>query len=392
MQIPHGLTHRELRTFHHALTRTHERKIHVEVLTLDGDLVAHLTPEIVDGEITVDTTGGHDKPTRILDMTFIDRTRSVQFEPNSPGDAPIHRKRMIRIIDARRVPELEDWIETVVFTGVAWDFDREGALCTLVGHGMERQALGQKWKPVTYQKHTKKTDALKDLLAAAGEPFLGGIPDLGARMPERMTITRMDTIWPRAYRLGASMDRQLFYPGHGRPVLRRIPSRPVFTFTAAHLLSDVLIDRDPDGVFNTFVAVGAKAKGAKKRPYAVETLPAKHPLSPDPETGLGRNGEPLRLVKREENRQVKNNAEAKARAKRMREEGSRVQVTYSFDCLPIPHLDENDLVKVVTDEGTLRLRMEKWTLPLGYDGAPPMTVGDVRRTTAARLGHHRGNR
>lgn len=376
-----GLSHADLRTFHRGLTRTHSRRIHVGVYDLDGNVLTHLTPDVLDGQVIVDTTQGPDQPTRILDMTFLDPTRSVHFEPDAPGDAPLHRSRVVQVIDARRVPELEDWVECEVFTGVVFDFDREGALCSLVAHGMERQAMGAKWTPVTYQKHTRKTDALKDLLDDAGEPALGGIPDLSARMPERMTVTRMDPILPRALRLASSMDRQLFWPGHGRPVLRRIPSRPVFTFTEAHLLSEVKIDRDIEGVHNTFVAVGAKAKGAKKRPYAVESLPPANPLSSDPERGIGRNGKKLRLVKREENRQIKTRDEAKARAKRMRDEGSGALVTYSFDSLPIPHLDENDLVRVVTDEGTFRVRMEKWTLPLGFEGAPPMTVGDIRRTT-----------
>lgn len=383
MQRPHGLTDAELRIFHRTLTRTHERRIHVEVLDLDGNSLAYLTPEAVDGQVLVDASSAPEAPTRILDLTFVDRSRSVQFEPEAPGDAPLHRKRMVKVTDSRRVPELEDWVDTEVFTGVVWDFDRQGALITLVAHGMERQGLGQKWRPVTYRKHTKKTEALKDLLRAVGETSLGGIPDLDPRMPERMTVARMDSVWPRATRLAQSMDRQLFYPGTGQPVLRRIPSRPVFTFTDKHLLSDVLIDRDPEGVFNTFVSVGAKAKGAKARPTAVATLPAGHPLSPE---SLARNGEPLWLVKREENRQVRNTAEARARANRMRDDGSRVLVTYSFDALPVPHLDENDLVRVVTNDGTFIVRMEKWTLPLGCDGAPPMTVGDVRRTTRARKG------
>lgn len=376
-----GLSDADLRVFNRGLARTHQRRIHVEVLTLDGDVLTHLTPHILDGRVDVDTTQGPEVPTRILTMMFLDPTRSLHFEPDSPGDAPIHRKRMIKIVDARRIPELEDWVECEAFTGVVYYFDRQGALCTLVGHGMERQAMGQKWTPVTYQKHTKKTDALKDLLAEAGEPNLGGIPDLKPRMPERMTVTRMDPILPRALRLSESMDRQLFWPGPGRPVLRRIPSRPVFTFTERHLLSDVKIDRDIEGVHNTFVAVGAKAKGAKKRPYAVESLPPSNPLSADPERGIGRNGKKLRLVKLEENRQIKTKDDARARAKRMREAGSGAQVTYSFDSLPIPHLDELDLVRVVTDDGAFRVRMEKWTLPLGWEGAPPMTVGDIRRTT-----------
>lgn len=386
-----GLSDADLRTFHRGLVQTHERRIRVAVYDLDGNVLTHLTPDVLDGQVMVDATGGPDQPTRILDLSFLDPSRSIHFEPASAGDAPLHRSRVIQVIDSRRVPDLEDWIDVEVFTGIVWDFDRQGAEVTLVAHGMERQALGQAWKPATYKKHRKKTEVIKEILAAAGEPALGGIPDLAARMPERMTVARMDSPWPRAKRLAASMDRQLFYPGPGKPVLRRLPSRPVFTFRDdRHLLTEVKIDRDPEGVFNTFVAVGSKKKGGKHRPQAVATLPPSHPLNPRPVTGIGRNGKELRLVNREENRQIKSNAEARARANRMADAGARVLVNYSFDSIPIPHLDENDLVRVVTEQGTFLIRMEKWSLPLGFEGAPPMTVGDVRRTTRPR--HKRGNR
>lgn len=374
-----GLSNDDFRTYQRGLTVSHRRRIIVDVLNLDGDHLSSLTPEIVDGQVIIDAGAEQDTPTRILDFTFLDPSRSVHFEPDSPGDAPLHRKRMIQITDSRLIPEL-GWVDCEVFTGPIWDFDRQGATVSIVAHGLERQAMGQKWKPATFKKRTKKTDAIKDLLAAAGENRLGGIPNLDARMPERMTITRMDTIWPRAQRLASSMDRQLFYPGTGRPVLRRLPSRPVFTFDERHLLSDVLLDRDPEGVFNTFVAVGSKPKGAKTRPQAHEELPPAHPLSA---RSLARNDTPLRLVKREENRQIKSKAEAKARAKRMKADAEKVVVNYQFDALPIPHLDENDLVRVRCDEGTLLVRMKQWTLPLGWEGAPPMSVGALRRTMRA---------
>ena len=388
-----GLSDADLRTYNRGLTGTHWRRIHIEVLTLDGDLVSTLTPDALDGQVMVDTTGGADAPTRILDLTFLDPSRSIQFEPDSPGDAPLHRKRMIRVIDSRRIPALGDWVDCEVFTGPIWDFDREGAVVSVVAHGLERQAMGNKWTPHTYPKRTKKTEAIKDLLADAGENRLGGIADMPARMPERMTITRMDTIWPRARRLASSMDRQLFYPGTGVPVLRKIPSRPVFTFDDRHLLTDVKLDRDPEGVFNTFVAVGSKGKrkGSKKRPQAIDALPPGHPLSAK---SLARNDTPLRLVQREENRQIKTAAEAKARARRMRDDAEKVLVNFSFDCLPIPHLDENDLIKVRCDDGTLLVRLKQFSLPLGYDGAPPMTIGAIKRTTGSysHRGHRKGGR
>lgn len=383
-----GLTHAEYRLFLRELVNPgQQRRIVVDVLDLDGNLKTSLTPDFTDGQVIVDTTTGVDEPARKLDLRFLDPSRSIHFEPDSPGDAPLHRKRMVQVTVSVRVPALDRWVDCEVFTGPIWKFDREGALVSIVAHGLERQAMGAKWSPQTFKKGRKKTDALKELAADAGENRLGGIPDLPAKMPERMTITRLDTIWPRMQRLARSMDRQLFYNGAGRLILRRLPSRPVFTFDARHLLTDVVIQRDPEGVHNTFIAVGSKAKGAKKRPQAVEHLPNAHPLSSD---ALARNGVRHRLVRREENRQIKTNAEAKARAARMRDDASRVLVDYQFDSVPVPHLDELDLVRVRTDEGTFQVRMKRWTYPLGWEGAPPMTVGSIKRTTKARPGRRAG--
>ena len=377
MRRPDGLAHTEYRTWLRALTTTHERRIIVEVLNLDGDLLSHLTADVLDGQVIVDVTAS---PTRILTLTFLDPSRSVHFEPDSPGDAPLHRKRMVRVIYSVRVPDLERWVDCEVFTGPIWDFDRDGAVVSLVAHGKERQAMGEKWKPVTYSKKERKTAVIKDLMAQTGETALA-VPDLKVTMPERMTVTRMDPIWPRVKKLARSIDRHVFYDGRGVMILRRLPSRPVFTFDARHLLSDVQINRDPEGVFNTFEAIGAKPKGSKRRVRAVEKLPDKHPLS---SLSLGRNGERNYLVQREENRQLKTLADARARAVRMRDDASKVIVEYQFDSLPVPHLDENDLVRVRCDEGLLQLRMMRWSLPLGWEGSPPMAVGNIERTTQPR--------
>lgn len=368
-----GLNSADYRAYIRTLATTHERRIVVEVLDLDGNLISHLTPDVIDGQLTVDVTR---VPTRIATLVFLDPTRSVHFEPDSPGDAPLHRKRQVRIIYSVWVPELAEWVECPVITGPIWDFDRTGAVVTLTIDGRERQALGAKWKPQTFGKKQPKTGVIKALLGEAGESRLGGIPDLAATLPERLTVTRLDPIWPRCRKLAESMDRHLFYDGQGKPVLRRLPARALFTFDRRHLLGDVTIDRNPEGVFNTFIAVGSKPKGSKRRVRAVESLPAAHPLSAQ---SLGSNGERHYLVRQEENRQIKTLAEARARAERMRDDAMKVIVDYSFDSIPVPHLEENDLVKVVTDSGTLRLRMRSWTLPFGYEGAPAMSVGSVKR-------------
>lgn len=374
-----GLTFDELAEYHRTLRTTHERRIHVEVLDLEGNVLSSLTPVATDGQVMVDTTQA-DTPSRILDLTFLDPHRTIQFEPDSPGAAPLHRSRMIRVIYSVRVPALERWVSCEVFTGPIWDFDRDGAEVSVVAHGKERLSLGQQWHPRTYAAKTPKTRVIKAILADTGEDRLA-VPDLRVTMPHRFTIGRMASPWPRAQRVARSMDHELFYDGRGVCVLRKPVSTPLFTFGEGFLLGEPLIDRDPEGVFNIFEVLGANPKGPKKRVEASSRLPANHPLSAE---SLGRNGRPQFLAKRVENPHIKTLHEAQARADRLRDDSTRTLVNYQFDTLPVPHLDENDLVRVQTDDGVFLVRMQQWTLPLGWEGAPAMTVGAVRRTTRTR--------
>lgn len=377
-----GLNFDELRAYNRGIAVSHERRILVAVTNLNGRLVTSLRPfEVLDGQLVVDSTV-EDAPTHAVELKILDRTRSLQIEADTPGGAPLHRKYMLKVVDSRYIAELGRWVDCEVFTGPLWDCDRNGAEVSLVAHGLERQAMGQKWDAKTYRrKQWTRTDAIKDLLRAAGEAVLSGIPNLDAKVAERLTVSRMDMIWPPVKKLAKSMDRQIFYPGTGRPVMRRIPGKSVFTFDARHLLSEVEIGGDPEGTFNTFVVLGTKPKGAKRRPQAVETLPAWHPSSAQ---SLARNSKPHRLVKQIENRQVRTDAEARRVARRHRNDAMRTTSNYAFSSLPVPHLDPEDLVTVVSGEGTLRIRMRQWTLPFGYEGAPPMTVGSVKSVMATR--------
>lgn len=378
-----GLTPTEFRAYRRALARTHERRITVTVLDLDEKVVTEMHPVILDGQVVVDTTAGKDIPTRLLTLTLLDPRRRIVFEATSVNDAPIHRQYMLRITYSVLVTELDRWVGARVFTGPIWDFDRTGALVTVVAHGKDRLSLGQAWVQRSFPAKTKKTTIIRRVLAATGETRLA-IPDLKASTPRRFSLLRMDQPWVKIRHLARSMDRTLFYDGRGIAVLRPRSNRPVFTFPREMQLSDVTIDRDPEGILNTFQYLGGKPKGSKKRVQSdVFTLPPAHPNSP---RSLGRKNSPLRLVWREENDQVKTKAEANRRARRKRDDALRTSVEISVDVLPVPILDEGDLVRVPTDTGVYLVRANTWTLPLGIEGDPPMTLGAVRRTTAARSG------
>jgi hypothetical protein len=360
------------------VTPGHRREIQVIITDLDGNVFSHSTAglanRVLTGEVNFDVKR---IPTRILDLTILDPSRSVRWEPTGPGEASMARSRMIQVVDSRYVSEIGRWVDVEVFTGpIQPSSTRLGAELRIVAHGLEVQAMGALWKRRVFRKKTKKTRVVKELLREAGESHLGGIPDMPRTTARRIVVGHLDPVWPVCKRVAASMNRVLFYNGRGRPIMRRRNSRTVFEFNERHLLSEVEIGKEKKqgagGVgHNTFEVIGKNPKGPKKAPRAVVTLPPKHQDSP---RSLKRNGQKLYLPRSEEREHAKTKAECRAIAKRWRNKAMKVTTSYQFEALPIPHLEEYDAVRVKTRSGKITVEMEQWVLPLSADAAP-MRVG-----------------
>lgn len=380
-------SHADYRAWLATITGTHRRRITVVVTDLEHKPLSELTDKFIGGNITVDTTRS---PSRIATIELLDPSRSLQFEPDSPATLPLHLTRMLRIGWSVYVPSLERWVTCPVITGRIKDFDREGVKVTITIEGKEVLALGQAGRSATYPKKTKKVDAIRRILSAAGEtrfdfPSTTGSDGVGASLPQAVIVRTMDSWWPHAAKIARSMDRLLFYDARGVAVLRRPPSRPIFTFDRMTLASEVRFDRDPSGIRNRWLVFGGKPKGAKQRVHADVRLQPSSALSP---AKLGPNDAEFFQIDRVENGNIKTKAEALKVARRRRDDALRSTTNYAFDALPIPHLEEGDLVRVRTDDGAFIVRMRQWTLPLGIDGAPAMSVGSLKRTTipTGRLG------
>lgn len=400
--------------YNRAITRSHERRIRVHVKTLDFDPVASLTPRLMPGaQVAHDVT--NTASSSILTMQFTDPTRSLNFEPDTGGES-LHRKYLIQVVDSRRIvdpdADANDWIDQPVHTGPIWDFDRQGGLCSLTAHGMDRLCMGDVRDPLHWGPHTQKTDIMRQLLAAAGMTHLGGIPDLPATTGHDVTAgfayvhhkkhhpaehghkaftthwttrkARTDTYLELARDQADSMNRHLFPNTTGRFVLRKHPDQPALRVSRA-LIGEPEVQRPGTDAPNFWIVVGDKPKGAKKQVRASMGLPDWHPLSA---VSLAVNGKPYVVEERVENPHVKRAAEARAIARRLRDRAMRFTTDYEFDMLPVPWLQEWDLLHVDTGLVSFTMPLKQWTLPLGSgDGAgEPMHVGGVRKT---RVHHHR---
>lgn len=401
----HELNHAEKRTYNRAIMRTHERKIHLHLETLDGDPVATLTPRVLEGSVGVDVTS--DVSHRILTMTILDPFRVLNFEPSNPRGSNLHRKFRVRVTDSRRIIGLGEWVDCDVHTGPLYDFDRTGPEVHFTAHGVDRLCRGTIRKPRAWRPKTKKTKIMRELLGEAGMVVMR-IPDRPAVTSRRITvgfafrhhqkhikgkhgtkghdvtvtnrIPRTDHYVEKAEQLADSMNSHLYFDGYGIPTLRPFPERPVLRFTHG-LLADPKLGRPGSDGPNTWLILGSKPKGSHKRVKAKVALPPGNDLSPQ---SLAVNQKPYVVQERIENPHLKRTRECKAVGVRHRDRAARVVAELEVDLMPVPWLNEWDMILVQTNLGDVTVLMKQWTYPLGEDQTP-MHVGS---TVKPRPIHH----
>jgi len=373
-------SHAEYRAWRAGITRTHQRRVRVRVLTLDHRRIAWID-NVLDGQVTIDVTNR--ETVRVANIRLLDRSRSIGWEPDSPDSLPLHLRRMVQIFDDRAIPGY-DWISCPVFTGPVAEFDRDGAEVSLVAEGKERLALGSFGRIHTWAKGRKVVDVIGEILALAGEiPSRIHLPNLAATLPREVNVTRIDKPWVHARKLAANVNRELFFDGRGHVQMRRQPSRASLVLDDDWLQAPVRIDRPKLAFNNRWIILGANPPGDRPRIRADVALPSNHAFSAQ---SLARNGMPRWLIDQEELSQVNSNARALEIANRKRDDAIRSAAEISLDCLPFPNVEEWDLL-IAKDPltGTAATRVRQATIPL-VSGV--QTIGAIRRVS--RVKRHRG--
>lgn len=371
---------------------SHHRAVSLEILTLDGEPRRSLTNRFIGGSIQGDMSSD---PVEVLECQILDDDYALDWEGGQ------YRKFKARVVDARFIPALNDWVEEVAFTGPIWDFERTGAVVSLVAHGSEQLAMGSIRDADTIRAKTKATDAIRRLLRGAGAgPADMRIPALNARLPrdvtvgikvgkkpkdpkvkqrrvQKLKVGREDTYWGKAASIAEAIDRTLFADNRGRFVLEGPRQRATHTLTERMLLAPVDSRRGADGeVPNTWIILGANPKGPKKRIKAVVALPPQHPLSAQT---LKWGGELRRVYETTENNQLRTKKQADRVGARKRDRVVRELVTYEVQVLlVVPYVRPGSLASIPTGGGRATARWSSWTLPLG-PAADPVTLGANRR-------------
>lgn len=375
-----GLSDADHRAFEEALRHSHRIRVLVRMHDRDERIISTWHDHIVSGSVQVDSTR---KPTRTLTLTMIQPDAAPAWLPDAPGDGALSAfaNNYLSVVYAVWVPGLSTgpgWVRVPVFWGPISGLDKDGAQVTVQANGKESLGLepAVQWKPLTLNKGLHRVTAMRRILLSMGERR-GNLPPLRFRLKQPRSLGRHAEPWNMVRLIAGSMNRQVFYDGRGRVQLRVRPNNRAWQFAPGEngtLLSRPKLSYDTADTRNIVEVLGPESRGSPKRVRAVARPGAAHPLSPE---NLGRNGEPRWLVHSSQNSDVSNQRQAQQKADEVLADKLRVQVSAEFESLPIPHLEEEDLVAVVADGVGIGFRLRSFTLPLTSDES--MSVGFNKR-------------
>lgn len=365
-----GLSVDDLRSFHAALRQSHLTRIQVDVLNRDEQVIAGLPkPYITSGAVNADMSAA---ATRSLEMTLVDPEGRLEFIPASPSDAGVFADNFLAVRRGIYVEELSRWVDVPIFWGPLTGVTRDGDEITVKAMGKESLALRPAvvWKPLTIKQRTTVEDAVKKILQGQGEARFG-LDTLSPqkRIPRPVSLARTTEAWKVCRKIVGSQNRQLYYDGLGRVRLRAFPGQPLYTFRsgeAGSITTKPKLDFDMSGLRNLILVLGVKPSGPGKRPHAIAQPPAEHPLSPQ---SLARNGKPRYLVEVVKAKHARRRSQCQKIADRVLAEKLAAAVTISFEALPVPHLEEGDMVALEHDGVTYSFQLRQFTIPLTSDEA-----------------------
>jgi len=365
-----------------ALGETHKTRVRVEIRDRDEKVVGSLTApsqDVRSGEVQIDTSAD---VTRQLSLIVLDPSRKLKLVPNSPAEAAIFADNFVSVRRGIFVEALDDWVDIPVFWGPVTRLERAGEEVRVEALGKESLLREPHliWKTMRFRKGHKIVNAIREVLEACGETRFA-LPNLSGTLHHHVSIAKHQQAWNVVNRFAESLDRQIFYDGLGRARLRRVPQNNVsYVFKVGQtVVSEPQFTYDVSSVRNVVQVIGAKRQG--KHPHHIHHIAkaAKHhPLSGQ---SLARNGKPRWMVEIVENEHIKRGPRAKRIAERMLQHLLAIEVTADFDALPVPMVEERDLLAVRGDDWRVEFHLTKATIPLGPEA--PMSIGLLKHVVYA---------
>lgn len=429
-----NLTKRQTEAFWATLKTSHRMKVIVHVLNESEEHTNDFnmkfgTTHLLEGSVQVDAT---QDVTRSLSITFLDPHKRFRWSPDhsSPGTlysgdflavryAVLVRdeNRRLGVYGTKLHPkyhkvgskapldyELSYWVEVPVFWGPLTTYEANGPEITIEAQSKESLLMDPHFASDSYTlgKHQHVDDAMQEVLRRVGERRFH-VPRLPYRLGKEVPVHPADEPW-KILNGGSADDtgkhmgglinltgkhpHHCYYDAAGRFTVKRLNKQTVFRFYDDTVLSTPDVSYDPTTFVNHVIVHGAKPKGKGKKPVKAEvSLPRHNPNSP---WKLARNGKPRYLTMEVTVDSLKTESDCKQRAHHLLNHHSMVGVDVAFDCLPIPTLEPNDVVRVKVESGfELHAPVKQFTLPL--TSSDSMSIGyNKQLKTKGKKGGHRG--
>ena len=391
------LTPDQVTAYQDALVTSHRIRTLITLLDHNEAPVKGLIPQVLTGAVQVDATQA---VTRSLSMTYLDPNHKLTFDSSSPSAGAFYADNFIQV--SYGVETALGWVDVPVFTGPVTAFSRTGPEVTVEAQGKESLALDPHLVTQGYVigKNSQVRDGILAVVGRLGEKNTS-LGMVAGRMTRHRTVGRGEEPW--LVLVGGSQDANgkplpgltskakdhpfLFYDGRGTLTAKGRGGPAKWDFTEQQITSqpgytyDVLDARN-----RVYVEGGTPKAHPKKHWTATAVLPASHPLSAQ---SLARNGRPRYLTTMAQSDSLKGDHACQLYANRMLSQLAHEGLTATFDTLPVPHLEELDPVRLVTQGYVFSFPLSSFSIPLTHDQV--MTVGAAGQATissSSPAAHH----
>lgn len=379
-----GLSGSERAALMKTLTRSHLVGTTCQVMSNDMQYVNRFSPRVMSGQVNIDVDAA---PTRQASLTAYDPDGlvDVDFRDGTP-----RIDRMIRIYYNVFV-DIDDigWVQIPIFTGPVTVTKRDAdGLLTIEAVGKEEFARKPCGVTRTWKKGTNRANLIKALMRdLTGERSFNFPSSVSGRTAKDLNIKFGSHPWSHSRTQARALGMDLFYDGKGVLRLRKRAVRPSFVFKdgdGGTLLTKPDVEESASELINTVIVTGAVPKG-KKAPIKVRSqLP---PTDPHSSMALGRNGVRSYYFDQIDDDSIRSTNEAKKVAQRRLTQARIERKSVTFNSLPIPLLEENDIIRVVCGDVDETVRLRQMSLALGHaDVSSIGYITDVRRVRRAPRG------
>ena len=360
-----GLSSAELNLFNRSLFTGYDLKVTIQILDLNHKYLADASEKLLGGQVN---KSFWDIVTSGATLELLDPDNQTGFDTTNPSEGALYADRMIKIVYSVYSQLLPKWVDVPLFCGPVTKISRDDAVVSIECQGKESLYVAPQmaWTARTYSKGTKLVSAVRDLLTTrAGETKLD-LPEWARTLKKDYSLALETPTWDMVRKLvGSRLIQQAFYDGRGYFRLRTCPTTPIITFTEDQMVSVPKLAFEGEAIRNTARVKGATPTG-KSQITATAELPASDASS---STSLGRKLASGTLVKRRlvelvEDTTIDTQKEADDLAKDTLDSLDLQNITFDYDSVPIPHLEQGDVFAIASRDFGRNLRAKIFSVPL----------------------------